>query len=310
MKNFLISDLISEFLISKEIEEGNSKSTIKAYNYDLKKLFNFIEDSKIELITPTKIRLFIKNLKEKNYTKRGIARKIATLRSFFKFLVRNEFLLKNPMDKISSPKIKMEESLPKYLEIDEIELILEKIKDNNLFNTKKSDRYYLLVRLLYATMARVSEVSNIKIKDINFQEGFIRLRGKGNKERIVPVDEDSLISIKNYLKNRLNYSEDDYLLINTQNLKLSPRVIQEDIKIIKEKCGFSKLKKITPHVFRHTGATHLRRAGMDISELQDILGHSNSNTTRIYAKNDISNLRKSYNKMHPLSQKNDLGIQK
>jgi len=310
MKNFLISDLISEFLISKEIEEGNSKSTIKAYNYDLKKLFNFIEDSKIELITPTKIRLFIKNLKEKNYTKRGIARKIATLRSFFKFLVRNEFLLKNPMDKISSPKIKMEESLPKYLEIDEIELILEKIKDNNLFNTKKSDRYYLLVRLLYATMARVSEVSNIKIKDINFQEGFIRLRGKGNKERIVPVDEDSLISIKNYLKNRLNYSEDDYLLINTQNLKLSPRVIQEDIKTIKEKCGFSKSKKITPHVFRHTGATHLRRAGMDISELQDILGHSNSNTTRIYAKNDISNLRKSYNKMHPLSQKNDLGIQK
>ncbi len=310
MKNLFISDLIPEFLISKEIEEGNSKSTIKAYNYDLEKYIEIVGDSNIELVTPTKIRLFIKSLKDKNYTKRGIARKIATLRSFFKFLIRNEFISKNPMEKISSPKIKIEENIPKYLEINDMKLILEKLKDKSIFNTKKSERYYLLVRLLYATMARVSEISNIKIKDINFQERFVHLRGKGNKERIVPVDKDSLILIEKYLKNRLIYAEDDYLLVNTRNLKLSPRVIQEDIKVIKEKCGFSQLKQITPHIFRHTGATHLRRAGMDISELQDILGHSSSNTTRIYAKNDISNLRRSYNKMHPLTSKEDLRINK
>ena len=308
MKNLLISELIPEFLISKEIEEGNSKSTIKAYNYDLEKYIEIIGDSNIELITPSKIRLFIKSLKDKNYTKRAIARKIATLRSFFKFLIRNEFISKNPMEKISSPKIKMEENLPKYLEINDMELILEKLMDKSIFNTKKSERYYLLVRLLYATMARVSEISNIKIKDVNFQEGFIHLRGKGNKERIVPVDKNSLMVIKNYLENRFSYSEEDYLLVNTRNLKLSPRVIQEDIKVIKEKCGFSQSKQITPHIFRHTGATHLRRAGMDISELQDILGHSSSNTTRIYAKNDIRNLKKSYDGMHPLSLKKDLRI--
>lgn len=308
MKSFSISNLIPEFLISKEVEEGNSKSTVKAYEYDLKKLIEVIGDSNIELLTTTKIRIFIKFLKDKNYSKKGIARKIATLRSFLKFLVKNEFISKNPMDKISSPRIRMEESLPKYLELDEIGKILEMIKDKNIFNSKKSQRFYLLVRLLYATMARVSEISNIKIKDINFQEGFIHLRGKGNKERIVPVDKNSLMVIKNHLENRFTYSEDDYLLVNTRNLKLSPRVIQEDIKVIKEKCGFSQSKQITPHIFRHTGATHLRRAGMDISELQDILGHSSSNTTRIYAKNDIRNLKKSYDGMHPLSLKKDLRI--
>ncbi len=308
MKSFSISNLIPDFLISKEVEEGNSKSTVKAYEYDLKKLIEIIGDSNIELLTTTKIRIFLKFLKDKNYSKKGIARKIATLRSFLKFLVKNENISKNPMDKISSPKIRMEESLPKYLELDEIGKILEMIKDKNIFNSKKSQRFYLLVRLLYATMARVSEISNIKIKDVNFQEGFIHLRGKGNKERIVPVDKNSLMVIKNHLENRFSYSEDDYLLINTRNLKLSPRVIQEDIKVIKEKCGFSQSKQITPHIFRHTGATHLRRAGMDISELQDILGHSSSNTTRIYAKNDITNLKKSYDGMHPLSLKKDLRI--
>jgi site-specific recombinase XerD len=291
VRSILISELIPEFLVSKEIEEGNSKSTIKAYNYDLSKYISVVGDCSVEFITTTKIRLFIKYLKEKNYTKRGIARKIATLRSFFKFLMKNEFISKNPMEKISSPKIKMEE------------IILEKLKDKNLFNTKKSERYYLLVRLLYATMARVSEISNIKIKDVNFKEGFIHLRGKGNKERLIPIDDNSLKLIKKSLEDRIFYSEDDFLLVNTCNSKLSPRIIQEDIKSIKEKCDFSSFKKITPHVFRHTGATHLRRAGMDISELQDILGHSSSNTTRIYAKNDISNLRKSYSKMHPLNLK-------
>jgi len=94
------------------------------------------------------------------------------------------------------------------------------------------------------------------------------------------------------------------LLVNTRNHKLNPRVIQADIKLIKEKCGFPDSKIITPHVFRHTGATHLRRSGMDISELQDILGHSSPNTTRIYAKNDITKLKQSYSMMHPLNNKN------
>jgi len=296
------SDFVEDFLISKEVEEGCAPSTIKAYNYDLDKFINLVGD--IDMNSPMvrqRIRLFLKKIKDLGYTKKGIGRKIASLRSYFKFLTLNEFIEKNPMSTIRSPKIKLEESLPKFLNISDVEVIFKKLKDRTMFNSRKSQRYYLIVRLLYSTMARVSELCNIRIKDIDFEKGYIRLRGKGNKERIVPVDQKTLKIFKESLSNRISYDTEEYLLVNTRNQRLSPRVVQTDIKYIKERCGFPDSKIITPHVFRHTGATHLRRSGMDISELQDILGHSSPNTTRIYAKNDITKLKQSYSMMHPLN---------
>jgi site-specific recombinase XerD len=296
------SDFVEDFLISKEVEEGCAASTIKAYHYDLNKFMSLVGD--IDMNSPMvrqRIRLFLKKLKDMEYTKKAIARKIATLRSYFKFLTLNEFIDKNPMSTIKSPKIKLEEALPKFLNISDVEVIFNKLKDRTLFNTKKSQRYYLIVRLLYSTMARVSELCNIKITDIDFNNGYIRLRGKGNKERIVPVDIRTLEIFKEHLKDRISYDPEDYLLVNTRFQQLSPRIVQADIKTIKEKCGFPDSKIVTPHIFRHTGATHLRRSGMDISELQDILGHSSPNTTRIYAKNDITKLKQSYSTMHPLN---------
>lgn len=302
MADYKFSTFIEDFLISKEVEEGCASSTIKAYKYDLEKFVSLVGD--IELESPVirqRIRFFLKKIKEKGYTKKGISRKIASLRSYFKFLNLNEFIEKNPMSTIKSPKVKLEENLPKFLNVRDIEIIFKKLNDRKLFNSKKSQRYYLIIRLLYSTMARVSELCNIKIRDIDFEKGYIHLRGKGNKERIVPVDQKTLEIFKEHLRNRISYIHEDYLLVNTRNQKLSPRVIQSDIKLIKEKCGFSESKIITPHVFRHTGATHLRRSGMDISELQDILGHSSPNTTRIYAKNDITKIKQSYSTMHPLN---------
>ena len=302
MESYKISDFLEDFLNSKSIEEGCASSTIKAYRYDLQKFIELVGDLQINSpLLRQKIRLFLKKLNELNYTKKGIGRKIASLRSYFKFLELDEFLPKNPMRTIKTPKIKLEESLPKFLRISDMEEIFNKLRDRRLFNSRKSERYYLIVRLLYATMARVSELCNIKIVDIDFERGYIRLRGKGNKERIVPVDQKTLDMFNEFLRNRIKYDSEDYLLVNTRNQKLTPRVVQTDIKTIKEKCGFSSSKIITPHVFRHTGATHLRRSGMDISELQDILGHSSPNTTRIYAKNDITKLKESYSQMHPLN---------
>ena len=302
MENYKISDFIEDFLIAKEVEEGCASSTIKAYRYDLQKFIDLTGDLQINSpLLRQKIRLFLKKLNEMNYTKKGIGRKIASLRSYFKFLTLNEFIAKDPMSTIKTPKIKLEESLPKFLRISDMEKIFGKLKDRNLFNSRKSERYYLIVRLLYSTMARVSELCNIRIRDIDFEKGYIQLRGKGNKERIVPVDQKTLKIFRKHLENRISYDSEDFLLVNTRNQQLSPRVIQTDIKTIKEKCGFTDSKIITPHVFRHTGATHLRRSGMDISELQDILGHSSPNTTRIYAKNDITKLKESYSQMHPLN---------
>ncbi|HEC37795.1 MAG TPA: hypothetical protein ENI29_06130 [bacterium] len=302
MENYKISDFIDDFLIAKEVEEGCASSTIKAYNYDLQKFIDFVGD--LQLNSPLirqKIRLFLKKLKDLNYTKKSTSRKIASLRSYFKFLIENEFIIKNPMITIKTPKIRIEESLPKFLDLPDIEEIFKKLKNKQLFNSRKSDRFYLIVRLLYSTMARVSELCNIRVRDIDFERGYIKLRGKGNKERFVPVDQTTLEIFTEYLKGRKTYDSEDFLLVNTRNQKLNPRVVQGDIKTIKEKCGFPISKIITPHVFRHTGATHLRRSGMDISELQDILGHSNPNTTRIYAKNDITKLKESYTIMHPLN---------
>ena len=302
MESYKISDFLEDFLTSKSIEEGCASSTIKAYRYDLQKFIELVGDLQINSpLLRQKIRLFLKKLNELNYSKKGIGRKIASLRSYFKFLELDEFLSKNPMRTIKTPKIKLEESLPKFLRISDMEEIFNKLRDRRLFNSRKSERYYLIVRLLYSTMARVSELCNIKISDIDFERGYIQLRGKGNKERIVPVDQKTLDMFNEFLRNRIKYDSEDYLLVNTRNQKLTPRVVQTDIKTIKEKCGFSGSKIITPHIFRHTGATHLRRSGMDISELQDILGHSSPNTTRIYAKNDITKLKESYSQLHPLN---------
>jgi len=183
------------------------------------------------------------------------------------------------MVNIKTPKIKIEENLPKFLDLADIEKLLIETNDNRKFNSKKSKRYYLIIRLLYSTMARVSELCNIKISDIDFDTGYIRLRGKGNKERIVPVDDKTIVIIEEYLRNRISYDPDDYLVVNTRMQKLSPRVVQDDIKNIKAMCGFPASKIITPHVFRHTGATHLRRSGP-------------------------TKLKKSYDLMHPLNTKN------
>ena len=296
------SDLITDFLFSKEIEDGCSKSTIRAYHYDLKKFITISGDLDIndpELII--KVRDFLRNLYDLGYQKKSVARKIATLRSFFKFLYINEYIMKNPMLKIKSPKIKIEESLPKFLEINEIEEILHQIINTQIFNTKISYRYYLEVRLLYSTMARVSELCNIKIKDVDFNKGYIRLRGKGNKERIVPIDNNTVNVIKKELENRIIHDQEDFLILNSNKRQIRPRTIQADFMNIKEKLGIPKTTKFTPHILRHSGATHLRRAGMDISELQDILGHRSPTTTMIYAKNDITKIKESYSKMHPLN---------
>ncbi|MHA1486836.1 MAG: tyrosine-type recombinase/integrase, partial [Promethearchaeota archaeon] len=156
MVDYKVSDFIDDFLISKEVEEGCAPSTIKAYRYDLEKLISLVGDLSLESpMLRQKIRLFLKHLKDLNYSKKGISRKIASLRSFFKFLTLNEFITKNPMATIKSPKIKIEESLPKFLNVEDIEVIFNKLKDKKLFYSKKSQRYYLIVRLLYSTMARV-----------------------------------------------------------------------------------------------------------------------------------------------------------
>ena len=262
---------------------------------------------------------------DKNYSKRGIARKIACLKSFFRFCVINELVEVNIMDKIQNPKTRAENILPKYLEEKEVSDFLNFVEKGENLGIKNGERLYPIVRLMYSVMARVSEICNLSIKDVNFDAQTILLYGKGGKQRVVPFDETTRDVLFNMIFNRIledskyipiiyNTPKDQlllkYILENgdeplfrsSTGSRMTSRLIQRDLKIVRENFTGSK-KKITAHVFRHTGATHLRQNGMDLSELQDMLGHSSPSTTRIYSKNDITLLQKSYDGKHPLSKK-------
>ncbi|MHA1585268.1 MAG: site-specific tyrosine recombinase/integron integrase [Promethearchaeota archaeon] len=299
-----LSELIPDFLSAKEIEEGFSPNTIQAYNYDLSNFQNYIGDLQIQKIQMFQIRRFLKSLHNRGYTKRSLARKIATLKSFFKFCIENEILEKNPMRSIKSPKIRPEETLPKYLSLIEIQNLLNSIHQLKNTSTIWRNRLEITIRLMYASMARVSEICALHIQDVDLENNSIKVHGKGNKERMIPIDFETSLILADHIENRKLETPDlnAFLFSNIRNKPLQPRSVQRDIQKLKDILEYPKDKKLTPHIFRHTGATHLRQNGMDLSELQDLLGHSNPNTTRIYAKNDLTRLKASYSQFHPLAK--------
>ena len=299
-----LSEAIPDFLIAKEIEEGCSKRTIKAYGYDLKSFSSTIGDMPVTSIQKHHIRKFLRELHARNYSKSGLARKIACLKSFFKFCEENEIIDNNPTRTIKSPKIYLEEALPKFLSREDMSQLLDLLNKNNTTTYDRKSRLYIIIRLMYASMARISEICSLKLSDLDFSSNSIKVRGKGNKERFIPIDGKTASLLKNHIENRQieTKDQDAALFVNTQSRPLNPRVVQRDLQLLREELLFLQGKKFTPHILRHTGATHLRQNGMDISELQDILGHSNPNTTRIYAKNDIGRLKSAYREFHPLEE--------
>ena len=297
------SEWMEDFLITKRLEEGRSENTIKAYRHDLKLFFRFLSrmaekmDLRVNSLVAIKVahvKRFLLSLNESGYTKAGLARKIATLKSFFNHLHFMGHIKVNPLDRVRTPKISRMEHLPKFLTQDEINKVLRHARQHYWVQD------YVLLRFLYATMCRVSELCNVKVGDVDFDRGIVRLRGKGNKERWVPVDAGTLSLVKKTgMLDRKSPSNS--LFVNKRGSRIRPRVVQSLFQQLKKDLHFPGEKKLTPHVFRHTGATLMRRNGMDISELQDLLGHASPNTTRIYAKNDIEKLHESYKKMHPLN---------
>jgi site-specific recombinase XerD len=297
-----LSAMIPDFLLSKEVEAGCSPRTVLAYRYDLSMFQQTIGDLAIENIRLLHIRQFLKVLYDKNYTKSALARKIACLKSFFQFCFENEIIEKNPMMTIKSPKIRAEEALPKFLTQEETTLLLTRVSQLKGQTRAWINRLEILIRILYATMGRISEICGISLQDINLNQALIKVRGKGNKERYIPLDPTSVSMLRAYLQQRLTETSDltQPLFVNLRGKPLRPRTVQRDLQALKKVLGLPPEKKFTPHVFRHTGATHLRQNGMDISELQDLLGHASPSTTRIYAKNDITHLQQSYMHFHPL----------
>ena len=290
--------LINQFLNYLEFEQNYSSYTIKNYQIDLKEFKKFIQNKDISLIEYNDIREYLLYLFDKKYKKKTIARKISSLRSFFKYLYSENIIKNNPMTLISNPKL--DKKLPKFLNFEEIEKILT-IPD---IKTPIGIRDSLILEMLYSTGIRVSELVNIKLNDINFYDRKIKILGKGNKERYVFFGQICFEKLNNYLQNSrplLIKKETEYLFLNKRSDQLSDRSVRKIVDDIAKKAELKM--NISPHVLRHTFATHMLNEGADLKSVQELLGHENLSTTSIYTHVSNEHLRNTYLNCHPRAKK-------
>lgn len=294
-------EIILKFIDELRYEKNYSEFTINGYLNDLDLFLEFISENNIKKysdIEYSDIRLFINYLYELKYTNKTMSRYISSLRSFFKYLKTNNLIKNNPMLLISNPKL--DKKLPKYLNYDDIEKLLNAYDNNNYLGLRNS----LILEMLYSTGIRVSEIINIKISDISLTEKTIKIMGKGSKERIVYFGSRCYELLKLYLKNsynKLNINNIDYLLLSKTGKKISDREVR---KIVDDAALIANIDmKISPHVLRHTFATHMLNEGADLRSVQELLGHENLSTTQIYTHLTNERIRRAYLSAHPRARK-------
>jgi integrase/recombinase XerC len=281
-----LKKLIAEFLNYLGAERGYSPLTIKNYERDLTYFALFIEGKSINY---DNVRRYLAYLDKHGFAKKTVSRYISSLKSFFKYLYSEGKIKDNPLALIHLPKL--DKKIPNFLFQDDLENFINvEIKD------EKDVRSSLIFELIYASGIRVSELVNIKIKDINFEKKEIKIKGKGNKERIVLYGNKCKDKLDNYLK---IFKPNNYLFFNKQNDKLSTRTIEY---IFKKNKNDKKLK-ITPHTLRHTFATDLLNGGADLRVVQDLLGHASLSSTEVYTHITNERLRSVYLKVHPRGKK-------
>ena len=291
---------IDKYLEYLKIERKYSDKTILSYKDDLIEYNEFLGNNFTNIlnIDINIVNNYMKYLYERKITKSSISRKLSSIRGLYNYLVREEIIKENYFNKISNPKREL--YLPKFLKNEE----LDKIFSICNFNNPTEERDTLIIELLYATGVRVSELVNIKIKDINRKEKLIKVLGKGNKERIVIYNNHTKKALDAYLKDGYNYfnkKSSEYLILNKNGNKLSERYIRE---IINKKVSQASLDiKISPHTLRHTFATDILENGMDLMTVKELLGHESLNTTSIYTHITNEQIKKTYNLAHPRAKK-------
>ena len=293
---------IKDYKSYLKIERGLSLNSIMSYENDIISLKNYILDNKIKEspieCTPDTLNSFIYNSSKKN-SPRSQARKISGLKSFFKFLVFEGYLKSSPMSNIESPKLGRK--LPDILNVEEISQMINSINIKEKFGQRNKT----IIEILYGTGIRVSELIELKISNIFFKENLIRVLGKGDKERFVPIGLKAKKSIIDYINNNRKYqkieeSSNDILILSKYGKKITRHMIFTLIKNISKKSGITK--KISPHTFRHSFASHLLKNGADLRTIQLILGHENITTTEIYTHLDSKHLLNVMKKYHPRSK--------
>jgi len=293
-----VKELINTFLDYLSVERGLSNNTIISYREDLNTYMDFLANSHIEAlskITKSDIAHFMLRQKDKGIAANSIARRLAAIRMFHRFLVRERITVVDPTDLIDSPKLW--KKIPDTLSLNEVEALISQpdIRD------KQGIRDKAILETLYATGMRVSEAANIKIENLNLDIGFLRCTGKGNKERVIPLGKKAIASIKRYMEvsrpHFLRGKTSDFLFLNRFGKKISRQSLW---KLIKRYAKSARIKKsIRPHTLRHSFATHLLERGADLRSVQEMLGHANISTTQIYTHINKDRLKTIHRMFHP-----------
>lgn len=295
----LIPKEISLFLEYLKFEKRYSLHTISAYHDDLIFFYDFLYATygnlSITEIKPTFIRSWLAHQKELGISSKTINRRISSLKSFFKFHLRQEVIDTSPMTTIVSPKIK--KRLPSFIEQKDTETLFQHVE---FPDTWEGIMNKLILELLYCSGMRLSELISLKESQVDLSKSVLKILGKGNKERIIPLSSEMKVIIENYLlqKNvQFDYVRFEYLLVNEKGKKLYPKYVQ--LVVNKYLSMITTIDKKSPHVLRHTFATHLMNSGAELNAVKELLGHSSLAATQIYTHNTIEKLKDIHKKAHP-----------
>lgn len=296
-------DVVSQYKTWLRLEKSLSANSIDAYLTDLDKLSRFIESEGIGYadVTYQDLQQFVAQLHDIGIHPRSQARIISGIKSFYRFMLLDDYITVDPTELLESPKIGLK--LPEVLTVNEINDILDSID----LSLPEGQRNRAMLEVLYSCGLRVSELTSLRYSDVYFDEGFIKVEGKGSKQRLVPISDTAIREIKNYLIDRnqvvVKKGHEDTLFLSRRGTGLSRIMVFHVIKQQTEMAGVKK--NVSPHTFRHSFATHLLEGGANLRAIQDMLGHEKITTTEIYTHIDRQFLRKEILEHHPRSRPRD-----
>ena len=296
----LVDEALSLF-VGYQYSQNRSQHTVVAYQSDLGQFFRFAAQEQgleAEMLTVNSIdvyniRSFLGVLAEHGLARKSMARKLASLRSFFKFLCRKELLIINPVQRVASPKLGRK--LPHFLYLDQVEGLLRATDCSNLLGCRDQ----VILEILYGSGLRVSELVGLNRESLDLQSGLIRVLGKGSKERVVPVTNFAIEAIRTYLEMRTDHQP--ALLLNYQGARLSDRSVRRILDKLVSKISLEQ--HVNPHMLRHSFATHLLDGGADLRSVQELLGHQKLSSTQIYTHLTRERLKEVFSEAHPRAKR-------
>ena len=295
---------ISQFSTWLAVEKGYSSHTVASYARDLGEFaLHLGETTLLSRIDSKAVRSYVYSLNGRNKSS-SVARKLSAMRTFFRFLLRNELIAKDPVVGIAMPKLA--KHIPVFLTVDEVFSLLEMPGDHDTFAAR--DR--AILEMLYSTGMRVAELVGLDLNRLDFQEGMVRVIGKGNRERLVPIGNPALAALEQYMPQRENLlqgamgrgnkPELGAVFLNSRGSRLTTRSVERLVGTYAQRAGIAA--RVTPHALRHSFATHLLEMGADLRTVQELLGHVSLSTTQKYTHLNLDHLTEVYDRAHPLAK--------